>query len=328
MNILITGAAGFIASHLIEALLPKCDFLVGIDNLETGRSQNLSAVLESRNFFYAFCDISVSESLFESIFKLADWDVVIHCAASYKNPKNWVRDVEVNCLGTTNLLELCRKQKALKRLIYLQTSLCYGLSPDSLCYGLSPDSPIKISSPISPAPNSYAITKTCAEQMIAMSGIPFVSFRLANCYGPRNLSGPIPIFFKNIVNGKVSHIVNTRRDFVYIEDLVKLIVRSVQGEGNKNYYHISTGRDYSILEIHQVMLSILGDGKYPGPSPIGKVVEKNSGDVATLLLDPSETKEDFPGWKADTSLEIGLESAIEWYKTNEINETYSHLRKD
>lgn len=318
LNILITGAAGFIGSHLVEALLPNCDYLVGIDNLETGRAENLDGVIREDSFFLSMVNISKLE-LLKAVFNLAEWDVVVHCAASYKNPNNWVRDTEVNCLGTANLLELCRRQKSLKKLIYLQTSLCYGLTPDS---------PIKISSSINPAPNSYAITKTCAEQMIAMSKIPFVSFRLANCYGPRNLSGPIPIFFKNIVNGKVSHIVNTRRDFVYIEDLVKLIVRSVQGEGNKNYYHISTGRDYSILEIHQVMLSILGDGKYPGPSPIGKVVEKNSGDVATLLLDPSETKEDFPGWKADTSLEIGLESAIEWYKTNEINETYSHLRKD
>jgi len=318
MNILMTGAAGFVGSSLVEALLPNCDYLVGVDNLETGRAENLDGVIHEDSFFLSMVDISKLE-LLKAVFNLAEWDIVVHCAASYKNPNNWKRDTEVNCLGTANLLELCRKQKAIKRLIYLQTSLCYGIHPDS---------PIKISSPINPVPNSYAITKTCAEQMVAMSSVPFVSFRLANCYGPRNLSGPIPIFFKNIVNGKTSHIVNTRRDFVYIEDLVKLVVRCVQGEGNKNYYHISTGYDYSILEVHQYMLSILGDAKYPGVTPIGKVVERKPGDTFTILLDPHETEKDFPGWIADTPLNIGLDNAVEWYKTNEIRETYTHLEKE
>src|SRR5207244_3821868 len=114
-------------------------------------------------------------------------EIVVHAAASYKDPENWKEDVLTNVLGTSNVVKESIKSHV-KRVIYFQTSLCYGkpqTAPITLEHRVNPES-------------SYAISKTAAEQYIALSGLDFISFRLANVYGPRNISGPLPTFFKRL----------------------------------------------------------------------------------------------------------------------------------
>jgi len=307
MRVLITGGAGFIGSHLAEELI-KNKIEVGIvDDHETGNPENIP---DSKYVWSQNVDICIYD-YFYPIFRFFDPDIVVHAAASYKDPNHWHRDTEVNCTGTANVLECAREFKRVRKIIYLQTSLCYG--------NVDSQFPIKITQPINPVPNSYAITKTCAEQLIAMSGIPFISFRLANCYGPRNLSGAIPAFYRNILIGKEVYISTARRDFVYVSDLVRLLVRAVCGEGKGNYYHVSSGKDISILELFNIISRILHK------TVSHKLIEVEN-DVGSILLDPSKTMLDFPGWKTLVSLESGLQEAIKWYDKNPVGETYTHLR--
>jgi len=306
MNIVITGGAGFIGSHLADRLIESSylNKVFILDNLITGRMDNVNP----EAIFYNI-DISDTEKV-EEFFRGKKIDIVIHAAATGADPNNWKMDTMSNVLGTVNIVKqslLCR----IERLIYFQTSLCYG-TPQT--------NPITLDHPINPT-NSYSITKTAAERYIAMSGLNFISFRLANCYGPRNLAGAVPTFYHRLSQGQSCFVYNTRRDFVYIEDLVNIVMRAVCGYGEKGYYHISTGKDYPILDIYNIVANQLGIDTKPEIKPMMKE------DVESILLDPSVTKKVFEVIPR-TLLDYGIRKAINWYKEHGITETYTHLPKE
>src|SRR6202007_331824 len=93
---------------------------------------------------------------------------------------------------------------------------------------------------------------------IAMSGIGFVSFRLANAYGPRNVSGPLPTFFQRLSEGKPCFVMDTRRDFVFVDDLVEVALKAVDGGGDSGVYHVSSGSDVSIKELFDATVKAMG----------------------------------------------------------------------
>ena len=201
MKVFITGGSGFIGSHLTNRLLNENHSVVVIDNYETGRRDNLE---QHENLEIIEGTISDRELVFK-IFEKNNFDIVIHTAASYKNPDNWYEDSLSNVLGTANIVQGSKKY-GVNRIIYFQTALCYGTKPL--------ENPITLSHPILPEGSSYSISKTAAEQYIHLSGLDYVTFRLANVYGPRNVSGPLPTFYQRITSNKPCFVVNTRRDFV------------------------------------------------------------------------------------------------------------------
>lgn len=307
MKILITGGAGFIGSHLADHLLARGHQVLVIDNYATGRRDNLTPHPKLEVVEGTIADRQLVDRLFERFRP----DQVIHAAASYKDPENWVEDVMTNALGTAIVVQAA-KCLAIKRLIYFQTSLCYGLHPV--------EQPITLNHPIRPE-SSYAISKTAGEEYIQMSGLDYISFRLANAYGPRNLSGPLPTFYHRLTNNKPCFVMDTRRDFIYIDDLVEVVLLGLDGKGESGIYHVSSGLDYAIKELFDATVKAL-DIK------LGQDVEvrpRSPDDVFTILLDPSKTNKDF-GWKVKTPLEMGVRAAIAWYKRSGITQTYTHLK--
>jgi UDP-glucose 4-epimerase len=309
MKILITGGAGFIGSHLVDCLAARGDHILVIDNYATGRTDNLTphpnlAIVEG-----TIADSALVNGIFHEFLP----EIVIHAAASYKDPKNWGEDVKTNVLGSAIVVQACEKLKV-DRLIYFQTALCYGLHPL--------EQPITLAHPIRPEGSSYALSKTAGEQYIQLSSLDFISFRLANAYGPRNLSGPLPTFFHRLTNDKPCFVMDTRRDFVYIDDLIKVVLMAIDGRGEKGFYHISSGSDFSIKELFDATAMALDIV----PAPRVEIRPRSPDDVFTILLDPSKTKRDF-GWKTETKLEIGVRSAIQWYKQYGLVETYTHLKR-
>ena len=124
MKVLITGGSGFIGSHLAEKLLERGDQVLVIDNYQTGRKDNLVPHNNLKIVEGTIADTNLVNSLF------ADFkpEIVVHAAASYKDPDNWIEDVMTNELGTVNIVR-ASKNVGVKRVIYFQTSLCYGLKP-------------------------------------------------------------------------------------------------------------------------------------------------------------------------------------------------------
>lgn len=307
MKVLITGGSGFVGSHLADRLLARDDKVLVIDNYATGRRDNLKRHPNLQVIEDTIADTAAMTIIF-SEFKP---DVVVHAAASYKDPDNWVEDCKTNVLGTVNVVS-ATKNAGCKRIVYFQTALCYGLNPK--------EQPVSLDHHFDARGSSYAISKTAAEHYVELSGLSFVSFRLANAYGPRNISGPLPTFYQRLTTNKACFVMDTRRDFVFINDLVDCIERAVDGQG-QGYYHISSGSDYSIKELFDATLAALS-------IKLDKEVEvrpRNPDDAFTILLDPSRTKQDF-AWQASTSLTVGVKAAIDYYKEYGIEQTFTHLR--
>lgn len=308
MKVFITGGSGFVGSSLTDRLLARGDEVVVLDNYATGRRDNLT-----KHAKLTIVEGSIAEgSLVRDLIGGHKPDVIVHAAASYKNPDDWEEDSQTNVFGTVNVVKAAKENKC-ERIIYFQTALCYGLNPT--------EQPIKLTHHIEPWNSSYAITKTAGEQFIQMSGLNWVSFRLANAYGPRNISGPLPTFYQRLTTDKPCFVMDTRRDFIYIDDLVDCVVKAVDGKGN-GPYHISSGKDFSIKELFDATLKAL-------QLKLDKDVEvrpRNPDDAFTILLDPSKTHKDF-AWQTKTALTDGVKKAIDYYKEFGIQETYTHLRQ-
>lgn len=309
MKVLITGGAGFVGSHIADRLLERGDEVFVIDNYATGRRDNLKPNDKLKVVEGTIADTELVDQCMEN-FKP---DIVIHAAASYKDPENWEEDARTNVLGTTNIVKAA-KNNDVKRIIYFQTALGYGLVPE--------EQPITLNHPLKLEGSSYAISKTAGEAYINLSGLDYISFRLANAYGPRNLSGPLPTFYHRLTNDKPCFCMDTRRDFIYVQDLVDAVIKAVDGMGSCGAYHISSGKDFSIKELFDATIAALG---IELEEPV-EVKERNPDDVYTILLDPTKTNIDFE-WEVSTPLEVGVRNAIEWYKENGITQTYTHLKQ-
>lgn len=312
MRVLITGGAGHIGSHIAERLLARGDEVCVIDNYQTGRRDNLTPQDNLRIVEGTIADTPLVDKLFDE-FKP---EVVVHAAASYKDPQNWKEDALTNVVGAANIAKAAQKAEV-RRIIYFQTALCYGLKPI--------EQPITLQHPYFGGTcnggSSYAISKTGGELYLELSGLDFISFRLANSYGPRNLSGPLPTFYSRLTSGKPCFVMDTRRDFIFVDDLVNVVVKAIDGMGERGVYHVSSGSDYAIKELYDATLKALNIT----PETEVEVRERGVDDVYTILLDPAKTNKDFD-WKVTTPLEDGIKKAIDWYKIHGITQTYTHLK--
>lgn len=306
MKVLITGGAGFIGSHLVDRLLARSDEVIVIDNFATGRRDNLKPHAKLKIIEDSICN----EKLMIELMQEFNPDLVVHAAASYKDPNNWVEDALTNVTGTAIVCQAMQKA-GVKRIIYFQTALCYGLKPI--------EQPITLNHPILPRGSSYAISKTAAEDYVQLSGLDYVTFRLANAYGPRNISGPLPTFFKRLTTNQTCFVMDTRRDFVYIGDMIECIMHAVDGKG-KGTYHISSGADFSIKELFDATTTVLN------MKLTVEVKPRQPDDVYSILLNPSRTVNDF-GWNAKVPLVEGVQKTIEYYQEYGIQETFTHLKE-
>ena len=307
-TVLITGGAGFIGSALADRLLGKGYNVAVVDNFATGRRDNL---VQRPNLEILEGSITDQE-LMADFFSKVNPDVVVHAAASYKDPEAWVEDSATNVVGTSIIVNEA-KNAEVDRFIYFQTALCYGLHPE--------EQPIPIDHELRPWDSSYAISKTAGENYLALSGLNWVSFRLANGYGPRNITGPLPTFFQRLNNGSSVFVMDTRRDFIFIEDLIDVVERAVDGEGEPGPYHVSSGSDVSIEDLLEATLKAMG---IELDDPV-EVRPRGEDDAFTILLDPSRTHDQFPGWEAKTPLQDGVDRAVGYYREFGIEETFTHL---
>jgi UDP-N-acetylglucosamine 4-epimerase len=317
MKILVTGGAGFIGSNLILRLMND-DRITGVkvlDNLETGRSTNISAFKDHDKFEFIKGDIrnyAICLRATEGI------DIVSHQAALGSVPRS-VKDPitthEVNATGTLNIFNAARENK-IKRVVYAASSSTYGDHP-----GL-PKVEDKIGSPISPYGVTKLVNELYAKVFAELYDMEFVGLRYFNVYGPQqNPAGPyaavIPLFIKALLDEK-SPIINgtgdSSRDFTFVEDVVQANLLAMFTNDRKalnQVYNIAKGEQTTLNELFDTLREISGKNIKPVHGP-----ERN-GDIKHSLADVSKAKK-LLGYDPATSPLEGLKKTFDWYKKNSL----------
>lgn len=305
-NILITGGAGFIGSHLVELLssFPNEYKIIVVDNLSTGRLENLPANIE---FFK--CDIREKE--LEDIFKTKNINTVIHLAAqtmvsySINNPDI---DADINICGGINLLS-CMLKYAVKNIIFSSSAAVYG---DGL--------PLPIAENFWAKPTSfYGLSKLTFENYLALySNIKDINatiLRFANVYGPRQgdsgEGGVISVYAKKIIKNEPLTIYGDglqTRDFIYVADVAKAIKHCIDKPHSLVTYNVSTNKQTSLLELI-AMFSTIANTK-----PQIKFESAKTGDIYKSVLDNSLLLNS--GLELSTSLKSGLTLTLNGFNTN------------
>ncbi|WLA86081.1 NAD-dependent epimerase/dehydratase family protein [Bradyrhizobium elkanii] len=305
MRIIITGGAGCLGSNLIEHWLPQGHEILVIDNFATGKREVVPALPGLTLIEGSIADRNLVASAFEKFQPTH----VVHSAASYKDPANWREDIATNVDGTANVIDAARAAGAV-RILNFQTVLCYG-RPES--------TPIPVEHPLRPF-TSYGISKVAGEQYLAMSGLPYVSLRLANVTGPRLAIGPIPTFYKRLKAGQGCFCSDAQRDFLDMSDFLAAVDLAMAEQAPTGVFNVSSGIGNSIKEIYDLVRSHLG---LPA-DPDVKVVPVGDDDVPSVVPDPSRTRAAF-GWQARVPFDETIRRLLAWYDAHGVSDVYSHL---
>ena len=305
MRILITGGAGCLGSNLIEHWLPQGHEIFVMDNFATGKREVVPQVARLAVSEGSIADAAFVNQCFESFRP----DIVIHAAASYKDPNDWVEDSRTNVIGSAHVARAA-KAHGVKRLINFQTALCYG-RPQEL--------PIPASHPTAPF-TSYGITKTAGEQLMLLSGVPTLSLRIANVTGPRLAIGPIPTFYQRLKAGQKCFCSDTSRDFLDMADFLSFMDLAAATGAPTGVFNLASGEAHSIREIFDLVTEYLGLGRMEVP-----VVPPAADDVPVVSLDASDTLRAF-GWKAKVGFVDTIRRQLAWYDKHGVTDVFSHLK--
>ncbi|HRZ86025.1 MAG TPA: NAD-dependent epimerase/dehydratase family protein [Candidatus Paceibacterota bacterium] len=309
MKILITGGAGFIGSHTVDLLINKGHKVVIIDNLSTGKNENLNIKAK----FYKE-DLNNFEKISE-IFETEKPEVVYHFAAQIdvrKSVENPVSDAQTNILAAINLLELCVKHN-IQHFIFSSTGgAIYGEAETPTTENIEPN-------PISP----YGCAKLSIEKYLnyynKIHGLKYTILRYANVYGPRQNSkgeaGVVAIFFDKIIaneNPKIYGGLQTR-DFVYVKD-VALANMLALTDKESNVYNVGTSKESDIISIFS-KINYLFNNK----STV-EYLEKKKGEQQKSCLSYKKINE-FLGWFPTVTIDEGLgQIYLDYLKKNISNQ--------
>lgn len=305
-TVLVTGGAGFIGTHLVDALIDRGEKVTVIDNLSNS----------SLNYLHpdaTFINQDISDPSVTQIVNNLNPKAVYHLAAQASvavSARDPLTDVSTNVTGTVNLLEGIRDLPDRPRFIFFSTGgAVYGnLDPSSL-----PASETLEAKPLSP----YAVSKLAIENYLRAYGslynLNYTIVRPANVYGPRQNpdgeAGVIAIFTQAMLDGRQVTIFgdgNDERDYVYISDFVEGVL-ALAASDLPGPYNIGTGYGVSVNEIHHVLSEFIGEVSPPQHGP------PRPGDIAKIWLDVTSAKRDL-GWQANTSFQDGISKTVEWFR--------------
>lgn len=303
-RVLVTGGAGFIGSHIAEALIAAEHRVAVLDNLTTGRRDQVPAEA-------LFFEQDLTESL-DEVFQSFLPEVVVHQAAQVSVSISMRRkelDATVNILGSINLLETCRRH-GVGKMLYASSSAAYG-----------PLQTLPLKESMRPQPMSaYGASKYTVEHYLRVAGmewgLEWAALRYSNVYGPRQdphgEGGVVAIFSNKLLDGASPTIFGDgefTRDYVFVNDVVRANVGLVGADlGNHPdpVFNVSTGVATSVNRLYEMLREALGvtiEATY-GP--------RRPGDVEHSLLDNSKLR-DFVGWQPETDFRSGMQKTVEHF---------------
>jgi UDP-glucose 4-epimerase len=307
MNILVTGGAGFIGSHIVDAYIDNNHHVVVVDNLSKGREEfvNPKAI---------FHQISISDPELSNIIQNEKIEVINHHAAQISisdSVKNPVKDAESNIIGTLQLLQNAVKCGVGKFVFASTGGAIYG---EQDYFPAKEDHPQKPTSP-------YGLSKLSVEGYLRFYkeeyGFKSIIFRYGNVFGPRQNpngeAGVVAIFYNRLLNG-LAPIINgdgdQTRDYIFIRDVVRanLLALSLDGSGT---FNVGTGQETSVNELTRLILETADSNIDVQKS------KKNNFEQRRSCLDNRKIKESL-NWSPEVSLKEGLTETYSFFKNNEI----------
>ena len=306
MKILITGGAGFIASHVADAYLDAGHHVVIVDNLSTGSRDNLNP----RAKFYE-CDICAPA--LEDIFANEQPDIVNHHAAQVSVPlsiEDPLQDAEVNVKGLINVLQNCVKHNVRKVIFISSGGAIYGEATEYPTTETYAPTPLSV----------YAINKLAGEEYLHFYhhqyGLNYTVLRYANVYGPRQVShgeaGVVSLFIEKLIHDKAPTLYaypdapeGMIRDYVYVLDAVRANVAVLEA-GDNDVFNIGTCVETTTLLLYKTLLLQLGKQIRPHTGPA------RMGDLKRSLLDCSKAFREL-GWSPIYTLDQGIRETIAYF---------------
>jgi UDP-glucose 4-epimerase len=306
-KVLITGGAGFIGSNLVDACIEDGYEVVVIDNLSTGKKQNIHPKAK-------FYQIDVTDPGLKEIFEEEKPGIVSHHAAqpsAQRSITEPIFDAKTNILGTINVVSNAVNSKV-RKITFASSVAVYG---HQRCFPADEKHPLGLVNP-------YGVAKSAAERYIRYfcqdsEVTSYTIFRYANVYGPRQdpfgEGGVVAIFSQKLVAGE-SPIINgdgkQTRDFVYVGDIVKANLLAFQS-ARGGTFNLSTGREVSVVNLFSAISEIVDDQLKPIFGP------PKTGDQRRSLIDPSKANQVL-GWRASTDLNFGLKATIKYFSSDKI----------
>ena len=305
-KVLVTGGAGFIGSHIVDRLLKLEAGVVVLDNLVSGKLENLSGFLDKIKFIQK--DLRDDDALEQA---LEGVDFVSHQAALRSVPKSVNKPLEYHDVNTTGTLGLFLKasQKGIKRIAYASSSSVYGDREDF------PEKEQDLTSPVSP----YAATKLIGEKyahvFMRLYNLEIVSLRYFNVYGPRQsledeYAVVVPKFINCLLKGDSPPIYDDgeqERDFTYVENVVEANIKALVKEGvGGEVFNIADGKPKSVNYLLEVLKEIMNKDINPEYLP------SRPGDVRKTHADITKAK-DILGWQPNIDFKEGLKRTVGWF---------------
>jgi len=303
MKVLVTGGAGFIGSHIVDALVERGYQVVVVDDLSTGRRENVNPAA-------AFYQTDICSPELERIFERERPEIVSHQAAQtviQRSSEDPFFDAEQNILGSLNLILLCVRY-GVKKLVYASSAGVYG-EPQYR--------PVDENHPVAPI-SYYGISKHTVEHYLHVchldTSLSYAVLRYSNVYGPRQNpkgeAGVVAIFSRQMLQGERPTIFgkgDKTRDYIYVADVVmaNLLVmeRNVNG-----VYNIGTGVETTDQEMFDILAGLTGYRGDPHYAPVRK------GEIYRICLDCSKAKKEL-GWQPRFPLREGLTETVNYYRS-------------
>lgn len=296
-KILVTGGAGFIGSHTVDALIEKGADVVAVDNLLTGRKENLNPKAK-------FYQMNIGDAAFEDVLDKERPQIIYHFAFFVLVPKS-VEDplLDMDVLtGSVRMLKKMRKLGCLEKFFFASSGFLYGNNPNL---------PVSETEPVDPV-SPYVVSKQAIENYLRFYkksfGLPYVILRYAAVYGPRQVTGAMADYIRKLSSGQQAEMWgdgNKTRDYVYIDDVVRanLLALDVPDSHENPLFNIGTGTETTLNEIYRKIAGLLGKEAKP------VYLADRTGEQVRYCLDYSKIKKEL-GWEAGVSLDEGLKNIL------------------
>ncbi len=296
---LVTGAAGFIGSHLVDRLLADGHEVIGVDDLSSGT--NIRPGVE-------MWEMDVADPALAEKVAVRRPEVICHLAAQVSvrvSVSDPLGDARTNVVGTANVLEAARAAGG-RKVVVTSSSAVYGV-PDAL--------PVPADAELRPA-SPYAASKVAGEVYAGMykqlHGIDFTTLTLANVYGPRQTpegeAGVVSIFTDALLAGRPTKVYGDgtqTRDYVYVLDVVDAFARAAGEAGGGGRFNVGTGLQTTDRDLHTLVAEAAGAPDDPEFAP------PRLGDLPAMSVDPAATREAL-GWEPTTALAEGIAETVAW----------------